>query len=652
MSPTTKMKVEQRAPTSMEEKKEFDSVTFDQIQTISDVSKLRRLEQYMRDEGFTSTADAARVRLHEMGSRTFTDDEEVAKREAEVELSKAREELSSWKAELGALRQKKGARRANQEVPTVRDGVAGKAGGASITEVVEERFDAGEVEFMAEREKEKGNELFKAGEYKESVEAYDKSISLAPKAATLANRAAAKLKLKLYDGAIEDCTLALAQDPKYVKVLMRRAVARMELKRYEEAYEDIEVALEGAPGNKELQKMRDKVLRKMPQRVTQVEIEEVSDSDSDFGEEAPREEDVGKIEEIVDAEEDVGQLVEIAEEAPRAEPAKEVGRTRIQIEVCSDSSDEETSGDEQEQEDDKEQEVGAVRGPSATSSPSPAPPSAEELKAKGNAAYSSGDLRAALHWYTESIGREQCSAVYSNRAQVHLVMKNFESAISDCDSALALDGSNIKATYRRARALKEAGRMVEALACLEIVKQKMPRRADIQGQIDELRRLKAEAEKEARVPSPEPKAAAKKSPAASPAVIKSPSQAKQDLPIPQSSTEFETNVRFMRKCPEDLARYVYQIPVEKFATLFKKTFTSEILGSTIEGLLAGFDHGSFSFCHEVLDSFTRADRFSITSKMLSSKHKACLRELFDRLSEAPTAGGADLASLKKGYGVK
>ena len=132
----------------MEEKKEFDSVTFDQIQTISDVSKLRRLEQYMRDEGFTSTADAARVRLHEMGSRTFTDDEEVAKREAEVELSKAREELSSWKAELGALRQKKGARRANQEVPTVRDGVAGKAGGASITEVVEERFDAGEVEFM------------------------------------------------------------------------------------------------------------------------------------------------------------------------------------------------------------------------------------------------------------------------------------------------------------------------------------------------------------------------------------------------------------------------------------------------------------------------------------------------------------------------
>ena len=151
----------------MEEKKEFDSVTFDQIQTISDVSKLRRLEQYMRDEGFTSTADAARVRLHEMGSRTFTDDEEVAKREAEVELSKAREELSSWKAELGAFRQKKGARRANQEVPTVRDGVAGKAGGASITEVVEERFDAGEVEFMAEREKEKGNELFKAGEYKE-----------------------------------------------------------------------------------------------------------------------------------------------------------------------------------------------------------------------------------------------------------------------------------------------------------------------------------------------------------------------------------------------------------------------------------------------------------------------------------------------------
>ena len=54
---------------------------------------------------------------------------------------------------------------------------------------------------------------------------------------------------------------------------------------YEEAHEDILAALREAPGNKELEKMRDKVLRKMPQTVTQVQIEEVSDSEGEEEEE-------------------------------------------------------------------------------------------------------------------------------------------------------------------------------------------------------------------------------------------------------------------------------------------------------------------------------------------------------------------------------
>ncbi len=86
------MSVEQsRGPASREEKNEFDSVTFDQIKNIDDAQKLRRLEQYMRDEGFLSTADAVRLRLHEMGSQSFTDDEEQARREAEAELLRTRD---------------------------------------------------------------------------------------------------------------------------------------------------------------------------------------------------------------------------------------------------------------------------------------------------------------------------------------------------------------------------------------------------------------------------------------------------------------------------------------------------------------------------------------------------------------------------------
>ena len=124
--------------------------------------------------------------------------------------------------------------------------------------------------------------------------------------------------------------------------------------------------------------------------------------------------------------------------------------------------------------------------------------------------------------------------------------------------------------------------------------------------------------------------------------------------IPNSSTEFETNIRFIKKKPAELAKYIYQIPPEKFDNLFKKNFSSEILGSTIEGLLAGFDGEgeAIRFCQDVLASFTRAERFSITSKMLSSKQKTSLGELFTRMAEACSNADESIASLKAGYGVK
>ena len=687
------MRVQYRGPASVEEKKEFDQVTFDQIQCFEDVHKLRRLEQYMRDEGFPSTADAARVRLHEMGSRTFTDDEKHARLEAETELKRAREELSSWQSELGSLKARKDNRKAGREVPAVRDRES--VADSRVKEFVEEELHANEVEWMAEREKEKGNELFKSGEYKESVEAYDKSIQLVSKAPTLANRAAAKLKLKLYDSAIEDCTLALQQNPKYVKVLMRRAVARMELMQYEEAHEDILAALEEAPGNKELEKMREKVLRKMPQTVTRVQIEEVSDSEDEdevekekekekekSGAEEINEDEIGKIVEITDEvdEEEIGQIVEITEEEET--PAHTLNsleksleregesRTKIEIEICTDSEDESSDGESEEK-----QEVSTDRNPgpgsafkgsqgssvppASSDNPSSSIPEeecekAEELKMKGNKAYGLGDLNAALHWYTESIKYKECSAVYSNRAQLHLKMGNFNSAISDCTNALSLDKGNIKALYRRAMGMKEAGKIREALADFEAVKDKIPNRPDILEEVEALRKKLKEqslkSKKEVVNEKVDDSSKDKKE-------LHSPSKinvcVNHQLAVPKSSSEFEANVRFVRKNPNELAKYIYQIPVANFSNLFNKAFTPDVLGTTIEGLLAGFDDEgeSFSFCLDVLDSFTQAERFAITSKMLTSKQKNSLRELFTRLLQA-SPNADKVATLKGQFGVK
>lgn len=211
--------------------------------------------------------------------------QEHAKNQAKDELNLAREDLTSWRQNLAEGRADPHGRVADKRVaPPVRSRRAAAAkgphaapsDGSSAPDIA-----PSERHWAADREKEKGNELFKSGDFRDAVDAYTKSLALASKDATLSNRAAAYLKLELFDRAIEDCTAVLANDPKHVKALMRRAVARTEILQHESALEDVNAALIEAPGNKELERIRDKVIRKIPQAVTQVQIEEISGSEDD-----------------------------------------------------------------------------------------------------------------------------------------------------------------------------------------------------------------------------------------------------------------------------------------------------------------------------------------------------------------------------------
>lgn len=53
-----------------------------------------------------------------------------------------------------------------------------------------------------------------------------------------ANRALAKIKLRLYADAVNDCTAAIELNPEYYKSYLRRADANMKLKKYEQAIND------------------------------------------------------------------------------------------------------------------------------------------------------------------------------------------------------------------------------------------------------------------------------------------------------------------------------------------------------------------------------------------------------------------------------
>ena len=75
-----------------------------------------------------------------------------------------------------------------------------------------------ERRWVATREREKGNELFKAREYRSAIDSHALAIALDPEsAAAHANRAAARMKLRMWEAAVEDCTTALAIEPGHLK---------------------------------------------------------------------------------------------------------------------------------------------------------------------------------------------------------------------------------------------------------------------------------------------------------------------------------------------------------------------------------------------------------------------------------------------------
>jgi len=110
-------------------------------------------------------------------------------------------------------------------------------------------------------EKEKGNIMFKKGNYKRAVQYYTKSKELDPSNPVFPlNRAMAYLKLKKYSEAENDCTDCIALSPKNVKALYRRGLARVGLKKYLEAKSDFEAAVVLDPSNNQAKDELSKVL--------------------------------------------------------------------------------------------------------------------------------------------------------------------------------------------------------------------------------------------------------------------------------------------------------------------------------------------------------------------------------------------------------
>ncbi|OWF49446.1 sperm-associated antigen 1-like [Mizuhopecten yessoensis] len=111
----------------------------------------------------------------------------------------------------------------------------------------------------ATREKDKGNEAFRAGDHEEAILYYSRSISLMQTAACINNRALAYLKIQKWDKALFDCRVVLDMEPENIKAFLRRGSAYKGKKDYTKARADFQRALELEPANKRAEELLDEL---------------------------------------------------------------------------------------------------------------------------------------------------------------------------------------------------------------------------------------------------------------------------------------------------------------------------------------------------------------------------------------------------------
>ncbi|KAF8536127.1 hypothetical protein BDD12DRAFT_852440 [Trichophaea hybrida] len=111
-----------------------------------------------------------------------------------------------------------------------------------------------------------------------------------------------------------------------------------------------------------------------------------------------------------------------------------------------------------------------------------APPASHRLPSPGNQAFRHQRYEEAVNMYSHAITmaltrpvwepapllKEELQVLYANRAQAHMSCNNYPEALAD--ASLSVDfkrGQNSKAHWRKAKCLKEMGRLEEAKETLE-----------------------------------------------------------------------------------------------------------------------------------------------------------------------------------------
>ncbi|XP_071560248.1 uncharacterized protein Spag1 [Temnothorax nylanderi] len=137
-----------------------------------------------------------------------------------------------------------------------------------------------EINVMAEQEREKGNEAFRAADYGEALRHYNASIDVDSNLNAHNNRAMTFIKLQRYEDALNDCNTVLTMDYRNIKALLRRALSLEHLERPHEALADYEAALKLEPTNKVAISGVNKLRKPCDSRKIRMKIEDMSDDEN------------------------------------------------------------------------------------------------------------------------------------------------------------------------------------------------------------------------------------------------------------------------------------------------------------------------------------------------------------------------------------
>ncbi|XP_041843536.1 sperm-associated antigen 1-like isoform X2 [Melanotaenia boesemani] len=362
---------------------------------------------------------------------------------------------------------------------------------------------------LANREKHKGNEAFRAHDYEEAVAYYSRSLSILPTVAVYNNRAQAEINLKQWHSAMRDCQQVLDVEPGNKKALLRRAAIYNHMGNFQMASEDLKMVLREEPHNTTATQLLSKIEKMMSEyqpgqqrQGKKILIQEVEEETDNIYEEKQKQQTACSVQpsQPVGGEEssaapaergDMGNAQKKphgrGDGGPHSESInshhgswRSRGGNSDKYKVTQESKEKVANGSSKRgsttsapgDQSGKAASAGNTGETVNLDAPCGAlPPPLSRLKNEGNLLFKNGQFADSLEKYSLAIqgytesginSPEDLCILYSNRAACYLKDGNSQDCIQDCTRALELQPFSLKPLLRRAMAYESLERYQKA----------------------------------------------------------------------------------------------------------------------------------------------------------------------------------------------